>query len=64
MSSNFSLNFGVAFYWGPVHYAPMPIAPVLGGNRGGPHAYEDGVYNGLGIVRNRDEVFMRLRYTF
>ena len=33
-------------------------------NQAGPRAYQDGVENGLSLVRDRDEVFMTLRYTF
>jgi hypothetical protein len=32
--------------------------------RAGPNAYMDGTTPGLSIVRDRDEVFMTLRYTF
>jgi hypothetical protein len=34
------------------------------GNRVGRHAYDDAVENALAVVRERDEIFMRLRYTF
>jgi hypothetical protein len=34
------------------------------GNRVGDHAYQDAVENALAVVRERDEIFMRLRYTF
>ena len=43
----------------------MPVrgfAPAA--NRAGPNAYEDGVDNGLSVINRRDEVFMRLRWTF
>ncbi len=33
-------------------------------NRVGGHAYQDAHENGLAPVRDRDEVFVRLRYTF
>jgi hypothetical protein len=43
----------------------MPIAP-LGtiGSQVGEHSYSTAVENGLSVVRERDEVFLRLRYTF
>jgi hypothetical protein len=33
-------------------------------NRVGRHAYRDFVENGLSAVRDRDEMFLRIRYTF
>ena len=42
----------------------MPLSNLLLGNRGGDRPYENATYNGLGIIRKRDEVFFRLRYTF
>jgi hypothetical protein len=64
VSSAFSVNFGVAFFWGAVKYTDMPLANLTLGNRGGSRPYENGTYNGIGIVRERDEIFFRLRYTF
>ena len=43
----------------------MPVrgfAPTSG--RAGPKAYHEGVENGLTVIDRRDEVFLRLRYTF
>ena len=34
------------------------------GNRLGDNAYKNSTPAGLGIVRDRDEVFFKLRYTF
>jgi hypothetical protein len=39
-----------------------PIGPAS--PRSGPNAYMDGSEPGISIVRDRDEVFMTLRYTF
>ena len=39
-----------------------PIAPA--GPRGGANPYTVGIQPGLSIVRDRDEAFMILRYTF
>ena len=64
ISSAFSVNFGVAFFWGAVKYTDMPLANLTLGNRGGGRPYENGTYNGIGIVRERDEIFFSLRYTF
>jgi hypothetical protein len=64
-TENFSVTFGISWFVGRESYYPMPmrgIAPVS--NRGGEHAYEDGTEQLLSLIRNRDEAWMRLRYTF
>jgi hypothetical protein len=61
----FSVTFGVSFFIGRGEFVTMPLqgfAPAA--NRAGPHAYEDGVEHLLSLIRNRDEAFMRLRWTF
>ncbi len=42
--------------------AVSPLAPQR--NRVGEHAYRDATENAIAPVRDRDEVFLRLRYTF
>jgi len=42
----------------------MAISPTVLSDRVGRHAYEDFVENGLTAIRDRDEIFLRLRYTF
>jgi hypothetical protein len=42
----------------------MAFEPTFLGNRVGRHAYKDFVENGLSAVRDRDEIFLRMRYTF
>jgi hypothetical protein len=64
-TENFSVTFGISWFVGRESYYPMPlrgIAPVS--NRAGAHAYEDGTEQLLSLIRNRDEAWMRLRYTF
>ncbi len=63
-SSNFSATFGVAVFAGREEPRDMAISPTSLGNRVGAHAYDDFVENGLTAVRDRDEVFLRIRYTF
>ena len=61
----FSITTGVNWFWGRGQYKDMPVrafAPTS--NRAGKHAYEDGVENVLSAINRRDEVFLRLRYTF
>jgi len=61
----FSATFGVNAFFGRISLNEMPINEVgPASNRQGQHAYSDGVENGLSLVRDRDEVFFRLRYTF
>ena len=40
--------------------SPEVLATLFDGD----WAYEGGAQNGISIVRDRDEVYMRLRYTF
>ncbi len=43
----------------------MDLAPIgPADNRVGKAAYQDAFASGLGNLRNRDEIFARLRYTF
>jgi hypothetical protein len=61
----FSITTGVNWFWGRGEYKTMPIrgfAPTSG--RAGKHAYDDGVENVLSAINRRDEIFLRLRYTF
>lgn len=62
----FSVTFGAAFFWGRQESAPQAINPLGGGANfiGGDRAYEGSTENGLAVVRDRDELFLRLRYTF
>ncbi len=63
-SSDFSVSFGFAAFHGREELRQMPIAPLVLANRAGRHAYKDVVENGLSAVRDRDEFFFTLRYTF
>jgi hypothetical protein len=64
-NESFSLTTGVNYFTGQGQYKDMPVrdfAPTSG--RAGDKAYENGVENGLSVINRRDEVFLRLRYTF
>ena len=64
-SDAFSISFGVALFMGREFLVDMQnngIGPA--GNRLGDNAYQNSTPAGLGIVRDRDEVFFKLRYTF
>jgi hypothetical protein len=64
-TENFSGTIGMNFFWGRFQTADMPVRGLatLGGESG--HlAYQEAVENGLAVVRERDELYLRLRYTF
>ena len=64
-SENFSITVGASVFMGRQRYVDMGVNTIGPASpRSGPHAYQDGSAPGLSIVRDRDEVFMTLRYTF
>ena len=63
-SAEFSASVGMALFIGREESRDMAISPTALGNRTGRHANKDFVENGLSAVRDRDEIFLRLRYTF
>jgi len=63
-TANFSATFGLAFFMGREEPRPMALEQTVLGIRAGRHAYRDFVENGLSVVRDRDEAFLRVRYTF
>jgi hypothetical protein len=55
----------MAFFWGRFQAKTAPLATV--GDppfRTGRNSQNDFVENGLSVVRDRDELFLRVRYTF
>jgi hypothetical protein len=61
----FSATIGLLMFYGRPQWVDMPLNEIgPAGNRSGSRAYYDTVENGLSLVRDRDEVFLRLRYTF
>jgi hypothetical protein len=64
-TENFSATVGMNFFFGRWEYVDKAIAPLgVVGTEVGRNAYQDGVENGLSVVRERDEAYLRLRYTF
>ena len=64
-TSNFSATVGVNWFWGDTELRANPLLPVSSvDTQVGKHAYHQGVENALAVVRDRDEVFFRLRYTW
>jgi hypothetical protein len=64
-TESFSVTIGLLYFWGRTQMETMPINE-LGppSNRTGKYAYDTGVDNVLSVIRKRDEVFLRLRWTF
>jgi hypothetical protein len=61
----FSVTVGANVFWGHQQLTESALNELRPGlNRVGHDAYEDPVENGLAAVRERDEVYMLLRYTF
>jgi hypothetical protein len=64
-SENFSATFGVAAFAGRDQLRRAAINDLsIVGDSFGRNAYTTSVQNGLSIIRERDEVFLRLKYTF
>lgn len=64
MTENFSLTIGMAGFWGREQKKTYPFTPTGLDNHVGPSSYHSFVENGLAAVRDKDEVFLRLRYSF
>ena len=65
LTENFSATVGMAGFFG--HYqtkTPGLWSTGVGGNRVGRGAYQTFVENGLSPIRERDELYLTLRYTF
>jgi hypothetical protein len=63
-TENFSATFGMAGFFGRFQARPTALTPASLGNRVGPGGYKDHVQNGLAVIEERDEFFLRVRYTF
>ena len=63
-SSNFNATFGVSGFFGRFEAKRAALNPVASLNRAGRHANSDFVENGLSVIRDRDEVFLLVRYSF
>lgn len=64
-SENLSASVGMNLFFGRQQMVDSPLTELRAGlNRTGRNAYQDAVENGLSALRDRDEVYMLLRYTF
>jgi hypothetical protein len=59
----FSVNFGVALFYGSPQRARIPYHQLAISNQG-PTYSADTAYTGLSAISERDEVFLTVRYTF
>jgi hypothetical protein len=63
-TENFSTTFGMAGFFGRYEKKKAPLWTPGLVNRVGNGAYKSFVENGLSAVRERDEFYLRIRYTF
>jgi hypothetical protein len=63
-TENFSASFGLAGFFGRYEKKEAPLFSSSIDNRVGRGAYKSYVENGLSAVRERDEAYLRIRYTF
>jgi len=63
-TENFSATFGAALFAGRVEKKKAPLNPPASLNRTGRGANKSFAENGLSILRDRDELFLQVRYTF
>jgi hypothetical protein len=64
-TENFQATVGIAAFMGREEERPMPIQEISPAvQRFGRNAYKSSVENGLAVIRERDEIFLRIKYTF
>jgi hypothetical protein len=64
-TANFSVTIGANFFYGRFEQRDIPLNPISSvDTQVGADAYHQGVENALAVVRDRDEVYFRLRYTW
>jgi hypothetical protein len=64
-TENFSLAVGLAGFWGRWYSNNMPVNPFATvTQQTGQNAYTTFTEPGLSVIRDRDEAYFRLRYTF
>ena len=63
-NANFSATVGVAFFAGRMERRPLDFRPLSLPNAVGADRNSTFVENGLSAIRQRDEIFLKIRYTF
>jgi hypothetical protein len=64
-TDSLSVGIGVNFFFGRTELIDMPVrsfAPA--GNRAGENAYKDGIDNAISSFRDKDEFWLKVRWTF
>ena len=64
-TDSLAITAGVLYFFGRTELSDMAVqevSPVI--NRAGAHAYRQPVENGFSSIRKRDEIFVKLRWTF
>ena len=65
ITQSFSVQLGMGFFWGRTQRKSAPLVPIgIQANGAGQGSYHSYVENGLSSIRDRDEIFLRIRYTF
>jgi hypothetical protein len=64
ITESFSATIGMALFWGRYQAKEYPLNPLSLDNQVGRGAYTSWVENGLAVVRQREELYFNLRYTF
>ena len=65
LTQSVSVTVGMLYFFGRTQLVDMPVRDLTPAvNRVGPDAYRNGVDNDLSLIRKRDEVFLRVRWTF
>src|SRR5690606_38825976 len=64
-TENLSGTVGLNLFFGRFQMVDMPVSGLATvGGESGRFAYQEAVENGLAVVRERDEFYLRIRYTF
>ncbi len=64
LTENFSASVGMAGFFGSFQKRVAPLYQNSLDNRAGRGDYRSFVENGLAAIRERDELWLRIRYTF
>ena len=64
-TSSFSATIGANWFYGRFEQRDIPLNPISSvDTQVAADAYHQGVENALAVVRDRDEVYLRIRYTW
>jgi hypothetical protein len=63
INQDFSMTVGMAVFWGSPKFADVPLYQLAPANNGGTFRSRTGYY-GLSPIAERDEIYLRIRWTF